>query len=188
MYMTLNTPVVRFRWKRQRLKGTLFILIFFLVALLAPHHASSQTVTSPTGSIPPVFWTPQRQTVWNQMVAQNHPWWVALQSWASGTVAKYGDIGDYAAIAYQMTGDATYAQRSYSIIQPWITSMTLPQMNLNETREDFISYIWIYDWTYPGLTPAQRTAYINWLNWQADVVLNKDPNNPWGNTRLTDCD
>src|SRR5579871_1318128 len=188
MYMTLNTPVVRFRWKRQRLKGTLFILIFFLVALLAPHHASSQTVTSPTGSIPPVFWTPQRQTVWNQMVAQNHPWWVALQSWASGTVAKYGDIGDYAAIAYQMTGDATYAQRSYSIIQPWITSMTLPQMNLNETREDFMSYCWIYAFDRPGLTPAQRTAYIKWLNWMGDLVLNKDPNNPWGNTRLSDCD
>ncbi|HLK56030.1 MAG TPA: hypothetical protein VKU00_05685, partial [Chthonomonadaceae bacterium] len=113
-------PAPRHEARRQRLLCVLSVLSFLLLGLLTPHSASGQNLggpvvqppaaaNSPTGRNPHLFWTPQRQAVWNQMVAQNHPWWVALQGWASGTVAKYGDIGDYAAIAYQMTGNPAYA-------------------------------------------------------------------------------
>ncbi|HLK56000.1 MAG TPA: hypothetical protein VKU00_05535 [Chthonomonadaceae bacterium] len=188
--MPLPFYFVRFSAKRYRGPYALLVWLCLLVALLAPAHAFGQAATapSPTGRTPRLLWTPQRQAVWNRMVAEKNPWWIKLKGWADGSVPRYGDIGDYGTIAYQMTGDVKYAQRAWSKVEPWIQAKKLPYMNLNETREDFISYVWMYDWLYPALNPAQRTAYINWLNWISDIVLGKAPDCPWGNTRLGDCD
>src|ERR1041385_2128692 len=165
-YMFLKIPIPHSDARGKRVQSTLLALFLLLTGLLTPHIASGQVVApiapgapSPTGGTPRLLWTPQRQAAWNQMVAQNHPWWQKLKAWADGTKAQWGDIGDYSTIAYQMTGDPKYAQRAWSIIQPWASSMTLPVMNLNQTREDFISYGWMYDWLRPALTPAQRMTY-----------------------------
>jgi len=113
------------------------------------------------------------------MVSENNIWWQRLQGWASGTPSKYGDVGDFPTMAYQMTGDPKYAQRAWSLIQPWIAANVLPDgvvgqtPSRNETRQDFETCVWMYDWLYPALTPTQRTQFIGWLNWMADLVLDK---------------
>ncbi len=121
------------------------------------------------------------------MVSENNVWWQKLKSYANGSFPRYGDIGDYATIAFQMTGDSAYARKAWSLIQPFAQSHTLPWANRNGTREYFITYVWMYDWLYPGLTPAQRTTFISYLNWMGDLVLNKVSGVPWG-TRTSDSD
>src|ERR1041385_760983 len=150
--MSLTVPVPRPQARGQYLLSLVLTLSFLLTGLLTLPRASGQAVApvtpiaaSPTGGTPRLLWTPQRQAVWNQMVAENNPWWQKIRGWADGSVAKYNDMGDYATIAFQMTGDPKYAQRAWSLIQPVVQGTSYPA-NLNDTREDFITYVWIYDW------------------------------------------
>jgi len=86
-------------------------------------------------------------------------------------------------MAYQMTGDPKYALIAWNIIRPYIESNTLPWNSRNETKDHFITYVWMYDWLYPGLSAPQRDAFIKWLNWVGDLVLGKVKNVTWS-TRL----
>jgi hypothetical protein len=173
-------------YQQMRKIATLRYVLWFLVLLFA-QTAQGQTVNSPTGSTPKLFWTSQRQIVWNRMVSENHPYWQYLKSKADASPFP-GDIGDYATMAYQMTGNLIYARSAWSCIQPYATSLTIPgNWGRNETREEFMTYVMIYDWIRPALTPAERTTFINWLNYMGDLVLNKIVGVPWG-TRTSDSD
>jgi len=92
-------------------------------------------------------------------------------------------------MAYQMTGDPKYALIAWNIIRPYIESNTLPWNSRNETKDHFITYVWMYDWLYPGLSAPQRDAFIKWLNWVGDLVLGKVKNVTWstrlGNANIT---
>ncbi len=144
---------------------------------------------SPTGRTPKIFWTPERQALWNQMEAANHPWWQQIKSNAnlSGTSnARYADLGQWATMAYQVTGDPTYAAKAYAQASTKLNGGK-PDSSRNFTREHFIEFAWMYDWLYPGLTASQRQQWIDSLNYWSDLCLGNIPTVSWG-TRLSDSD
>lgn len=144
-----------------------------LVYSLPVSVACAQGAPSPTGRTPKLIWTPERQAVWNRIAHDGGPMWENFQSRAAEFPARYGNLGDYATMAYQMTGDTAYARTAWKIIEPWITGMTLRIPNTNEIRQYFTVFVWEYDWLYPSLSADQRTRFIAWLNWMADEALGK---------------
>jgi hypothetical protein len=133
---------------------------------------AAPTAQSPTGRNPTLLWTPQQQAVWERMEAENHPWWQLIQQTANATGTNnqaYGDIGNWATLAYQITGNSTYAAKAWGVISTG--SLTSPPTSANETRAYFELYVIMYDWLYPALTAAQRQQYIGWLNAWADWTL-----------------
>lgn len=137
-----------------------------------------RSVSSPTGRQPRLFWTPQRQATWNRMVTDTDPhsegyrWWHRIQAVADGRAEVTGNqCGEMQALAYQMTGDANYARAAWAIVQPYVTTRTLPITNHNATRILAENYAWVYDWIYPALSVEERGAYVNFLNWVADLCL-----------------
>ena len=109
------------------------------------------------------------------MVAENNPWWQRLKSWADRPTRITGDKGEIAAIAYQWTGNAAYARKSWSIIQPYASTLTMPITNHNATRILFEDYVWIYDWIYPALSPEERQTFLKLLNYMGDLVTGQAP-------------
>ncbi len=144
---------------------------------------------SPTGRTPKLFWTPERQAVWNRMRSENHPWWRQIKDNADVSAtssARYADLGQWATMAYQVTGDPVYAQKAWHEAQSKLDGTTAPDSSRNFTREHFIEYAWMYDWLYPGLTASQRAQWIDSLNYWADLCLGRGATT-WG-TRLSDSD
>lgn len=167
----------------------------------------AQAATSPTGRQPKLYWTSERQAVWNRMRDENHPYWQLVKLYADRSLTcsrRSGDIGQWATLAYQFTGEKKYADTAW-------TMLTTPPINYpcakfgskvshldpsfrpddgrNFTREAFIDFVWMYDWLYPGLTEEQRTTFhvqLNqWSDWVRSAVLVDGKS--WG-TRLTDSD
>lgn len=158
--------------------------------------SSTATAPSPTGRTPRLLWSGEQQAVWNRMRAENNAWWLLLKNKAdrSATPAySGGDIGEYAVLAYQITGDATYARKAWAMLtgyakgQSFLDPSFFPEDGRNFTREAFVDFVWMYDWLYPALSAAERTLFLNQLNRWGDMVLDKLPNVNWG-TRLTDSD
>lgn len=146
--------------------------------------------SSPTGRTPKIFWTPERQAVWNQMRAANHPWWQQVKANAdlSGTsTSRYADLGQWATLAYQVTGDPTYAAKAFAEADNNLKGAALPNGDgRNFTREHFIEYAWMYDWLRPALTDTQRQQWMDSLNYWADLCLGQGGVS-WG-TALGDSD
>ena len=87
----------------------------------------AQADPSPTGRTPKLLWTPERQAVWNQMRADNHPIWAQLKSNADRTGSSnphYGDEGQWATIAFQVTGDPVYVQKAWAQLEPRLRTDT----------------------------------------------------------------
>ncbi|HZU34503.1 MAG TPA: hypothetical protein VFA18_01270, partial [Gemmataceae bacterium] len=120
---------------------------------------SGPSAASPTGRSPRLLWTPQQQAVWNQMVQQNSPWWQLIQHNAQHT--PFADHGAWATLAYQMTGDPTYAGQAWSLIEPLISH---DPKNGNILRQNLEQLAISFDWLLPALTPVQRQKYVNGLN------------------------
>ena len=164
------------------------IAVIAVILLLLPSLA--RAADSPTGRNPKVSWTPERQDIWNQMVAENHPWWQDVKTWADQTGTpneRYADAGRYATIAYQWTGDTTYARKAWDRIQPALASMLPWWQSRNGTRLEFIRWVWMYDWLYPALSASERDYFISYLNHLGDLCLNRVDGTPWG-TRASDSD
>lgn len=160
------------------------------LTLCCAAYGAEGEVASPTGRVPKLHWTPERQAVWNRMVAENHPWWQRLKSWAEATGTpneRYADMGQYATLAYQWTGEAKYARTAWERIQPILKTMRPAWNNRNGTREEFITWVWMYDWLYPALSADEREYFIKYLNTLGDLVLDRVEGVPWG-TRPGDSD
>jgi hypothetical protein len=158
--------------------------------------AGAPQAASPTGRTPRLLWTPQQQAVWQRMRTENNVWWRLLKSNADRSETadrRYADIGQWCTLAYQITGDVSYARKAWGALNGQTTGESFlspsfwPGDGRNFTRESFVDFIWMYDWLYPALTPSERAYYLAQLNRWSDLVLNKVPNVPWG-TRLTDSD
>ncbi len=147
---------------------------------------------SPTGRRPKMFWTPQRQFIFNKMKNENHSWWQLIQSNAecSNTPCeRYVDTGRWGALAYQITGDPKYARKAWEVAS---RELRVPGEQLwyhshNYTRESIIEHVFVYDWILPALTQTERSRYITFLNYLADLCLDKVPSMPWG-SRFGDSD
>jgi len=69
-------------------------------------------------------------------------------------------IGQWAAIMYQITGDGTYASRALSILKNNLFWTGLPsQYNGNPVREYGQMLVLIYDWIYPGISAEDRATF-----------------------------
>ncbi|MBX9581577.1 MAG: hypothetical protein K2X87_14850, partial [Gemmataceae bacterium] len=150
--------------------------------------AAEATAPSPTGRDPVLGWTPHQQAVWDRMRADDHPWYRLAISNAdkTGTSAeRYADIGNWATLAFQMTGDRTYADKAWAKIRPTITAE--PQ-NANQVRQQFMQYAQFYDWLSPALTAGQRAEYAAGLNRWAEWSLGIGTRPYVGGFRLTDSD
>ena len=130
------------------------------------------------------------------MRAENNAWWLLLKNKADRSATPSysgGDIGEYAVLAYQITGDVTYARKAWTMLNGYATGKSFldptffPEDGRNFTREAFVDFVWMYDWLYPALSASERTLFLNQLNRWGDMVLDKLPNVSWG-TRLTDSD
>src|SRR3989338_7397807 len=144
---------------------------------------------SPTGRTPKIFWTPERQTVWNQMRQQNHPWWQQVKANAdrsNTSSSRYADLGQWATMAYQVTGNQTYADKAWAEASPLLKGTNIPDSSRNFTREHFIEFAWMYDWLYPSLDSTQRQRWVDSLNYWSDLCLS-NTSVSWG-TRLGDSD
>lgn len=200
------------QFHRQTIARILIVVLFFSALILQPSpypKAQAATAPSPTGHDPKFYWSPQRQATWNQMRAENNPWWRIVQYYADRSLTcerRAGDIGQWATLAYQMTGDKKYADAAWTLIntralQPsyqctssgpvtsYLDPNFVPEDGRNFTREAFIDFAWMYDWLYPALTGDQRKQFVDTLNRWSDWVLAKQTVNgiPWG-TRLNDSD
>ena len=95
---------------------------------------------SPTGRTPKLFWTPERQAIWNRMRAENHPWWQKIKANAdlSGTsTSRYADLGQWATLAYQVTGDPIYAAKAFAEADNNLKGAAVP----NNDGRNFTRYI-----------------------------------------------
>ena len=106
------------RWKLTRVRIPSWLsTVVLAAAMVVPMVPPVVADPSPTGRTPKLFWTPQRQAVWNQMRLQNHPWWQQVKSNADLSAtsgARYGDLGEWATMVYQVTGDPVYAAKAWS--------------------------------------------------------------------------
>lgn len=137
-----------------------------------------------------MYWTPERQTTWNRMVRENHPWWLYIKAGADKTNTSesppYGAGAQFAVLAYQFTGNRIYAEKAWAVFEKELSSSHAPEGGRNVTREDFIAHVWMTDWLYPALTPEQRKRCVDHLNFWGNLVLDKTSVR-WG-TRLSDSD
>ena len=174
-------------WMRRFQAGCAALALALAASALLAISAAADL--SPTGRTPKLFWTPERQAVWNRMRAENHPWWQQIKANAdlSGTSgARYADLGQWATMAYQVTGGPIYAEKAFAEADNSLKGAAAPDSSRNFTREHFIEYAWMYDWLYPALTPAQRSQWVDSLNFWADLCLG-NTSVTWG-TRLSDSD
>jgi len=142
---------------------------------------------SPTGRRPRAIWTGKRQAIWNALSQSgNQEWANALRSAAvSGTSkGRYADLGQWATVAYQATGDRGLAEKAWRRIE---RKLGKRPPNRNFTREHLVEYAWMYDWLKPALNDEQRGQFIAMMNDWCRLILNLLPGASWG-TRLADSD
>lgn len=132
----------------------------------------NSTTTSPTGRTPTMHWTACRQDTWNQMVTDylinpaNPPTmggkYYRLIKNNADCHCRYWDIGQWDALVYQFTGDATYAARSYTMLTARLADSgtfalgppTSTDQNMPRAEGQVWSYV--FDLIYQGLTQPQR--------------------------------
>lgn len=132
------------------------------------------------------------------MRAENHPWWKLAVDRANATGTKgesYWDLGLWATVVYQTTGDLSYAAKAITKALTAITGLpvldrTVPLLprDANYVREHFVDYIWMYEWLYPAMSDDQRAAYVqglrNWCDWSLAIGTPQYV----GGFRVTDSD
>jgi hypothetical protein len=127
---------------------------------------------SPTGYEPHFIWTRERQGVWNQMkldfeanpaapATLGGQWYKVIKGNAdlSGTAnARYYDVGSWATLMYQITGEVSYVEKAWAQLQGFLTKVT-STISGDHSREFGIDYLIICDWLWPGLTAARRDQF-----------------------------
>ncbi len=155
--------------------------------VLPPGSEPCDALPLKTPRAPKLLWSCRRQNFLEKLRAMNHPQWQELIALADRTAtpnARYGDNGDFAALAYQVTGDVKYAQKAYTQMMMQLEAHKQPDGNY--TRELQIDFDIIYDWIQGALTEEQRKATEDILFSWVDQMLAKMPSNM--PVRLTDTD
>ncbi len=105
-----------------------------------------------------------RRAVWAQMIANKHPFMTILLDAAKKTGSAspiYNDFGQWAAMAYQITGDRNYAASAWARIRPIISK---DPANANWIRENGFELALLYAWLRPALSDADAAIYAKGLN------------------------
>lgn len=138
-------------------------IIWFLWLIFMPESAFAQA-PSPTGRNPKLLWTPERQATWNRMRTEGHLFWNIVKAGADRTgttTQRFDDIGQFATMAFQVTGDITYARRAITLLRKKFTEVTPP--SANATRENGAEYVVLFDWLYPALDAGDKAAFVAFL-------------------------
>jgi hypothetical protein len=106
-------------------------------------------------------------------------------AWASGTAdTRYADLGQLATMAYQVTGNRSFAEKAWDRIR---RKLDKTPTDRNFTREHLLEYAWMYDWLKPALSEEQRRQYIAMMNRWCLLTLDRVPGAAYG-TRTGDTD
>jgi hypothetical protein len=143
---------------------------------------------------PRIWLTPEFKTALQARLARNTTNARNLRSWCDGHMTD--DLSSYVgsratevlkainhALMYQLTGDAAYANRAVQIIEyvlahPYTgyTANTWIEFdNFYTTRYLVPPVAIVLDWCYDAMTPAQRTAFANQLDWWANDIMTSSP-------------
>lgn len=144
-------------------------------------------VESPTGRRPMTLWTGRWQARWVALAARQDRDWMAIErgAWASGTAdTRYADLGQLATMAYQVTGNPSFAEKAWARIR---RKLDKTPSDRNFTREHLLEYAWMYDWLKPALPEHQRRQYIEMMNRWCLLTLDRVPGVAFG-TRTGDTD
>lgn len=152
--------------------GTLYLPL----SILAGTPPAPGTAPSPTGRDPTFIWTPEWQYTNELMETNNHWYYVAMKANAdlTGTGGeRYGDMGEYCAYIYQVTGDTAYGRKSWDRVRQVAASggwsgldLAAASVGSNNCRENFAMACVIVDWIWPVLDSTERTQAMGYLsNW-----------------------
>ena len=145
-----------------------------LVAI--PAGGVPNTAPSPTGREPFVY-TPERQARWNRLQSENHWLWQYALNNANQTGTanqRYCESGTYAAFVYQVTGDTSYALKSYNVLVSKMdkTLTASPnQIGANDVREYGTTYCINFDVIWPALDSTQKANAILLMERWANFTL-----------------
>ena len=90
--------------------------------------------------------------------------WFGLIKSNAEPANRYGDNGLWATLAYQMTGEARYAELAWAKIAGVPARTRRRSCAGNYSREQFIQLVLMYDWLYPALTPSSGRSSSTTLN------------------------
>ncbi len=144
--------------------------------------------------------TPALRASWAALQASNHQFWQVLiqAANATGTAAQwYNDYGNWCAMAYQATGNTSYAPKAAAIILDYLSrdpgagqliDVKYSNSNANFLREyGAATVIWL-DWIWDTLTPYQQTAAIAGLIKRCNWAIALNLPNYVGGFRMADSD
>lgn len=114
------------------------------------------------------FITPERRAIWAKMVADKNPLMALSLKAAAQPGSVWGDFGQHAAIAYQVTGNAAYAQASYTKL---LAMLSVASIDPNNLRAYFAEIVLFYTWIHDQLTADQRTAFETQLKRWCDYGI-----------------
>jgi hypothetical protein len=154
-------------------KKALCVALLLWLTSPAPFKAQVRSCNSPTGENPKLIWTPEQQCVWDRMRQENHPWaqTIITNGEQDGSEsARYASLGRWAALAYQITGNKKYVQKSLAQLKGDSAGF-VRLLEGNGLREWGIEYNLIYDWISPGLSGDDREQFAAYLRRVADSIL-----------------
>jgi hypothetical protein len=115
-----------------------------------------------TSRAPRLLWTCERQAFLTKLHDTNDPQWQELLDIAnrSGTSdSQYADLGGYAALVYQITGDMSYAKKARDqMVKQLSTAVTYDG---NYYRDEGTEYAVIYDWIQDTLSADDKKMILD---------------------------
>ncbi len=152
---------------------------------------------SPTGREPRLIWTPERQAVWSQMRSDYEAspasprtlggQYYKLIKTNAECKCRYADTGLWATLMFQITGDRQYVQLAWNEVETSFLKLTGRNLTGNYAREYALENVLLYDWLYPALSSAQRSAFLAKLNEMFTAALT-NPSSPAAPVRTADSD
>ncbi len=132
-----------------------------------------------TARAPRFLYSCERQRFLDQLYTSNHAQWQELRGFADRSdtaTARYDDIGGYAALAYQVTGDVGYAVKGgHQALKELRKHLGF---DLNYTRAKWAEYAIVYDWLKGGMDAADELEMRNALFGWATQFFARDPSTP----------
>lgn len=152
----------------------LMVALAMISVSASPVPVRAQTAESPTGRRPQLLWTPERQAVWNQMVAdykanptnpatEGGRLFKDIKTWSDTAGIRLSYEGQWHLLLYQMTGEKVYADRVWNTISNKVVNKVTPSGHINFLLGDVFVTARTYDWLKPALTPEQDKAFREYL-------------------------
>jgi hypothetical protein len=114
--------------------------------------------------------TPKQTAVWQRMKAEQHPWYRLIIERANRPTPDYAEEGRFELLAYLMTNETRYAQKSYEETRINTQDFTRVYTG-NEAREMTIEHAMIHGCLRPAWTAQQVATHRAWLIKIAEAAI-----------------